>query len=112
MEKKKISVKIFPKSPKHLTNRLLLKNKIKIKEDVPRYHLKYTFLNSVLNEEVYVHPPLGFEVEGQGKKVYKLNKTLYDLKQVPRDLNDIIDHYILNDGYKNNNEPSLYIEGN
>ena len=66
----------------------------------------------MLNEEVYVHSPLRFEVKEQGHKVYKLNKTLYDLKKVRQDLNGIIDHYLLNDGYNNNNEPSLYIEGN
>ena len=44
--------------------------------------------------------------------MYKLNKTLYDFKQVTRDLYDIIDHHLLNDGFNSNNEPTFYIEGN
>ena len=66
----------------------------------------------MLDENIYVHPPLGFEVKGQGHKVYKLNKTMYDLNQFLRALNDIIDHYLLKDGFNNNNKPTLYIEGN
>jgi hypothetical protein len=46
--------------------------------------VKSTFLNSVLEEEVYVRQPLGFESEKHPHRVYKLRKELYGLKQVPR----------------------------
>ena len=50
------------------------------------YHLdvKSAFLNGPLGEEVFVTQPPGFEQKGKEKYVYKLNKTLYDLKQAPR----------------------------
>ena len=43
-----------------------------------------TFINGILDEEVYVIQPPWFEVEGQYYEVYKLKKALYDLKKTPR----------------------------
>ena len=50
------------------------------------YHLdvKSAFLNDPLSEEIFVTQPPSFEQKGKEKYVYKLNKTLYDLKQAPR----------------------------
>jgi hypothetical protein len=46
--------------------------------------MKSAFLNGVLEEEVYVRHPLGFESEKYPHKVYRLRKALYGLKQVLR----------------------------
>jgi hypothetical protein len=46
--------------------------------------VKSAFLNCVLEEEVYVRQPPGFESEKYPHRVYKLRKELYGLKQVPR----------------------------
>jgi hypothetical protein len=46
--------------------------------------VKTAFLNGVLQEEVYVRQPPGFESEKYPHRVYKLRKTLYGLKQVAR----------------------------
>jgi hypothetical protein len=42
--------------------------------------VKSAFLNGVLEEEVYVRQPPGFESEMYPNRVYKLRKALYGLK--------------------------------
>jgi hypothetical protein len=47
-------------------------------------NMKNAFLNGVIQKEVYVRQPLGFENPEYSNRVYKLLKALYGLKQVPR----------------------------
>ena len=46
--------------------------------------LRLLFLNDELKEEIYIYQPQGHDVEGKEDKVYKLNKSLYGLKQSTR----------------------------
>ena len=46
--------------------------------------VKTTFLNGMIEEEVYIEQPQGFEVEDRRTHVCKLKKALYGLKQAPR----------------------------
>jgi hypothetical protein len=46
--------------------------------------MKRAFLNGVLEEEVFVRQPPGYESEKYPQRVYKLRKVLYGLKQAPR----------------------------
>nr|GEV37338.1 hypothetical protein [Tanacetum cinerariifolium] len=46
--------------------------------------VKTAFLNGKLKDEVYVSQPEGFVDQDNPSHVYKLKKTLYDLKQAPR----------------------------
>jgi len=46
--------------------------------------IKSTFLNGLIQEEVYVEHPPGFESETFPQHIFKLNETLYGLKQAPR----------------------------
>ncbi|GKA43062.1 retrovirus-related pol polyprotein from transposon TNT 1-94 [Tanacetum coccineum] len=52
----------------------------------PVYHMdvKTTFLNGPIKEEVYVNQPYGFIDTHHPDKDYRLKKSLYGLKQVPR----------------------------
>jgi hypothetical protein len=49
------------------------------------------FLNGVVEEEVYVEQPLGFETHDRQTHVCKLKKALYGLKQAPRTCYDRMD---------------------
>jgi hypothetical protein len=46
--------------------------------------VKSDFLNAVIQEEVFVRQPPGFENPMYPNRVYKLSKTFYGLKQAPR----------------------------
>jgi hypothetical protein len=50
------------------------------------YHLdvKSAFLNDVIQEEMFVKQPLGFENPKYPSHVYKLSKALYGHQQAPR----------------------------
>jgi hypothetical protein len=39
--------------------------------------INFAFLNGYLEEEVYVRQPLGYEIDKNRDKVYKLRKSLY-----------------------------------
>jgi hypothetical protein len=68
-----------------------------------------SFLNGVLEEEVYVDQPHGFEGNEYLTKVYRLNKSLYGLKKAPRAWYKRIDTYLIKSGFnRSQNEPILY----
>jgi hypothetical protein len=45
--------------------------------------VKIVFLNEIIEEEVYIEKPQGFEVHGRKSHVCRLKKDLYGLKQAP-----------------------------
>lgn len=71
--------------------------------------IKSTFLNGILEDEVYVDQPRGYEIRGKALKVYKPKKDLYGLKKAPRAWYSRIDSYLVRKWFKrNNNESKLY----
>ena len=46
--------------------------------------VKTAFLNGELDEEIYMDQPKGFQVAGQERKVCRLQRSIYGLKQSPR----------------------------
>ena len=70
---------------------------------------KTTFLNGVVEEEVYVEQPLGFETHDRETHVCKLKKALYGLKQAPRRWYDRIDSFLTGLGFtKSKVDSNLY----
>jgi len=57
--------------------------------------VKSTFLNGLLNEEVYVSQPPGFEDIEHPDYVYKLKRALYGLKQAPRAWYECLSKFLL-----------------
>jgi hypothetical protein len=45
--------------------------------------VKSDFLNGLIQVDVYVRQPLGFESDKYSDRVYKLSNALYGLKQAP-----------------------------
>ena len=72
--------------------------------------VKSAFLNGLLDEEIYIEQPKGYEVKRKKEKVYLLKKALYGLKQAPRARYSIINDYLCKLGYaRSPNEHTLYV---
>ena len=70
---------------------------------VHQMDVKTAFLNGDLDEEVYMEQPEGFVMLGNEKKVCKLIKSLYGLKQVPKYWHEKFDSVILSHDFRHNN---------
>nr|AAT77072.1 retrotransposon protein, putative, Ty1-copia sub-class [Oryza sativa Japonica Group] len=66
---------------------------------VHQMNVKTTFLNGELDEEIYMDQPDGFVVEGQEGKVCKLLKSLYGLKQSPKQWHEKFDKTLTSAGF-------------
>ena len=62
--------------------------------------VKSAFLNGLLQEEVYVEQPLGYEDERHLDHVYRLDKALYGLKQAPRAWYDRLSKFLMGNKFK------------
>nr|GEV39650.1 hypothetical protein [Tanacetum cinerariifolium] len=60
--------------------------------------VKTTFLNGDLDEEMYMKQPKGFVMPGNEHKVCKLVKSLYRLKQAPKQWHQKFDEVVLSSG--------------
>ena len=73
--------------------------------------VKTAFLNGVIEEELYIEQPQGFEVEDRQTHVCKLKKALYGLKQAPRAWYGKIDSFLTSlDFTKSKFDPNLYFK--
>ena len=71
--------------------------------------VKMTFLNGIIEEEVYIDQPQGFEVDDPSTHVCKLKKALYGLKQAPRAWYGRIDGFLTSLAFsKSLVDPNLY----
>lgn len=71
--------------------------------------VKTTFLNGVIEKDVYIEQLEGFETHERHTHVCKLKKSLYGLKQAPRVWYGQIDNYLQQLGFiKSDADPNLY----
>ena len=68
--------------------------------------VKTTFLNNVIEEEVYIEQPPDFETRDNKKNVYRLKKSLYGLKQAPRVWYRKVDGFLTSLGFTTSKEDS------
>ena len=65
--------------------------------------VKTAFLHGDLEDEIYMKQPAGFEVKGMENRVCKLKKSLYGLKQTPRQCYLKFDKFMLEAGFARSN---------
>jgi hypothetical protein len=74
-------------------------------------NVKTAFLNGIIEEEVYIEKPQGFEVEDRKSHVCRLKKALYGLKQAPRAWYCCIDSFLTSLGFtKSKADSNLYLK--
>ena len=64
--------------------------------------LRQLFFNGDLDEEIYMEQPEGFIVPSQEKKVCRLVKSLYGLKQASKQWHGKFNRAVISDGFKIN----------
>jgi hypothetical protein len=82
--------------------------------EIQQMDVKSAFLNGDLKEEVYIDQPEGYEVkidtDNSQKLACKLRKTLYGLKQSPREWYSKIDTFLEKNGYlRSHADHSVYV---
>jgi hypothetical protein len=76
---------------------------------VHQMDVKTALLNEVIDEEVYIEQPAGFDVGDRDTHVCKLRQALYGLKQAPRVWYSRIDNYLREMGFQQSEaDPNLY----
>jgi len=71
--------------------------------------VKIAFLNGVIEEEIYIEQPEGFEVHSRASHVCRLRRALYGLKQAPRAWYSRINSCLLGMGFtKSEADSNLY----
>jgi hypothetical protein len=79
--------------------------------EVWQMDVKTAFLNGFLEEEVYMIQPEGYVDTKHPKKVCKLKRSIYGLKQASRSWNHRFDHVIKQYGFTRSvEEPCLYMK--
>jgi hypothetical protein len=79
--------------------------------ELEQLDVKTAFLHGELEEEIYMDQPEGFVVPGKEDLVFKLKRSLYGLKQSPRQWFKRFDSFILAHGFKRSQYDScVYIK--
>eukprot|EP00794_Sanderia_malayensis_P008499 gene8499-9408_t len=75
--------------------------------------VKTAYLNAPIDCEIYLEQAKGYEIPGKdgAKLVYKLNKSLYGLKQSGRNWNNLLNDHLIDQGFKQSlADPCMYVK--
>ncbi|XXG58369.1 hypothetical protein AAC387_Pa04g0693 [Persea americana] len=90
---------VFSSVVKHSSIRVLLAMVAKFNLELEQLDVKTAFLHGELDEQIYMHQPKGFEIHGKEDHVCLLKKSLYGLKQSPRQWYKRFDTFMVGNGY-------------
>ncbi|KAL0439597.1 UNVERIFIED_CONTAM: putative transposon Ty5-1 protein [Sesamum latifolium] len=77
--------------------------------EIWQMNVKMAFLNSFVEEEIFMDQPEGFTSVREEQKVYRLQRSIYSLKQASRSWNTRFDQVIRGyDFIKNEYDPCVY----
>ncbi|GJV40323.1 retrotransposon protein, putative, ty1-copia subclass [Tanacetum coccineum] len=96
---------VFSSVVRHTSIRVILSLTACEDYELEQLDVKMAFLHGNLEETIYMRQPPGFE-EGTGNKVCLLKKSLYDLKQSPRQWYKRFDVYMVSNGFSRINYDS------
>jgi hypothetical protein len=103
--------KTFALVARYTSIRTIIALAAKMKWKLHQMDIKTAFPNGVIEEEVYIEKPHGFEVEDKKSHVCKLKKALYGLKQAPRAWYGRIDIFLTSLGFtKSKADSNLYFK--
>jgi hypothetical protein len=97
---------------KYTSIRAIIALSTNMKWKLHQMDVKTTFLNGVIEEEVYIEQPQGFEVKDRKTHVCRLKKAMYGLKQAPRAWYGRIENFLTSLGFtKSKDDSNLYFKG-
>ena len=91
---------VFSPIVKHSSIRTLLALVAQLNLELAQLDVKTAFLHGDLEEEIYMTQPEGYKVDGKEDWVCKLSKSLYGLKQSPRQWYKRFDKFMKDQKYK------------
>ena len=86
---------VFSPVMKHSSISLLLAMVALFDLELEQLDVKTAFLHGELEETIYMHQPKGYVIQGKEDHVCLLNKSLYGLKQSPRQWYKCFDIFML-----------------
>ena len=90
---------IFAPVVKHASIRILLAVVNQKNWEMQQLDVKTAFLHGDLEESIYMHQPEGYVKKGDENKVCLLKKSLYGLKQSPRQWNKKFNAHMTDSGF-------------
>ncbi|KAH9801638.1 hypothetical protein KPL71_001098 [Citrus sinensis] len=102
---------VFSPVVKHSSIRMLLSMVALTDMELDQMDVKTAFLHGKLEEEILMTQPEGFEIKGKEDHVCHLNKSLYGLKQSPRQWYKRFDEFMISKGYLRSKYDSCVYSG-